>query len=277
MIAKSKKHGFSLTEMVVVVAIIALLTALGLPAIRSLQKSFETGSGVKATINAALSTARAIAAREQRYAGVRFQLDTHGNQYMIFIIHDSEKTGLSNGFRALEGQKPIKLPEDFRVISLFLHANEETDPGAPLNPGFLGDIDVENFSVSSDSKYLRDMLCFSVIFSPNGQIVIHEVRVRNRNGIHEPDNGESNDDIFNSLTSIQNRGIGMFIQDDYGEYGYGEESSVNSFYIYDKSIFNKLGSGMSGTQAGVPRFEYLKSLEPVFINQYTGTLIKSEN
>ena len=105
--ASCKQNGFSLTEMVVVVAIIALLTALGLPAINSLRRSFESGSGAKSMISAALSSARAIAAKEQRYAGVRFELDFHDNQYMIFIIHDPESTGLSNGFRALEGQKRL--------------------------------------------------------------------------------------------------------------------------------------------------------------------------
>ncbi len=270
---RSKKSGFSLTEMVVVVAILALLTGLGLPAIRSLQKSFETGSGVTATINAALSSARAVAAREQRYAGVRFQLDIQGNQYMIFIIHDPEKT-TSNGFRALEGQKPIKLPDDFKVVDMLIQANETNSK--PLNSGtYLQNVDVKDFNASITSSYLRDTSCFSIIFSPAGKLVIHKVRVRNKDGISKPDNGESNDEIFNSLASIQNRNIGMFIQDDYEGYGYGEEVSANAFYIYDKNVFDSLGKGMTVPQAGQERYIYLKSLKPVFINQYTGTIVKT--
>lgn len=270
----SQKNGFSLTEMVVVIAIVAMLTAIGLPAIRSLQKSIETGNGINSLIDAALSTSRAIAAKEQRYAGVRFQLDIYGNQYMIFIIHDFEKTKLSNGFRALEGIKPIKLPDDFRVVDMRVH---ETSADIPLNSStFLEEVDVENFGITYvKNKYLRDTSCFTVIFSPAGKLVLHEVRVRNRDGIAQPDNGQSNDDIFNSLASIQNRNIGIFIQDDYSEYGYQEEISRNSFYIYDKSIFNKLGTG-SVTTNGTLRFNYLKSLKPVFINPYTGTLIISK-
>lgn len=269
-----KKIGFSLTEMIVVVAIVAMLTAIGLPAIRSLQKSFDQGSGVTSLIDAALSTARAIAAKEQRYAGVRFQLDIYGKQYMIFIIYDFEKTNLSNGFRALEGIKPIKLPDDFRVIDMRVH---ETAADELLNSStFLENIDVQNFSVTNmKNKYFRDTSCFSVIFSPAGKLVIHQVRVRNRDGIARPDNGQSNDDIFNSLASIQNRNIGMFVQDDYQEYGYQEEISRNSFYIYDKSILDKLGRNLPGTvtEDGVLRLNYLKSIKPVFINQYTGTLV----
>ncbi len=270
-----KKFGFSLTEMVVVVAILALLTGIGLPAIRSLQKSFETGSGVTATINATFSTARAIASKEQRYAGVRFQLDIQGNQYMIFIIHDPEKTKLSSGFRALDGQKPMKLPDDFRVVDMLIQANETT--GKPLNSGtYLQNIDVKDYTASSNSGYLRDISCFSVIFSPAGRLVVHDVRVRNRDGIFRPDNGESKDDVFNSLASIQNRNIGMFIQDDYEAYGYGKEVSANVFYIYDKNIFDNIGKTVTVAEAGQQRYNYLKSLKPVFINQYTGTIVTNK-
>jgi len=283
MIAKSKKQGFSLTEMVVVVAIIALLTALGLPAIRSLQNSFEKGSGVKATINAALSAARAIAAREQRYAGVRFQLDIHGNQYMIFIIHDPEKTGLSNGFRALEGQKPIKLPDDIRVIDTIVRgsSNASSILERRLGKPIIFDSDTLD-SPDKQNRMIRDTSCFSVIFSPAGKLVTHEVRVRNRNGIHQPVNSitgkVSMDDIFNSPENILNYNVGMFFQDDefpsyvglYGEGCLGEEFSRSKIYIYDKSYFDKLMDPMD-------RANYLRNREPIFINQYTGTLIKSEN
>jgi prepilin-type N-terminal cleavage/methylation domain-containing protein len=265
-----KKNGFSLTEMIVVIAIVALLTALGLPAIHSLQKSFESGSGTKAIIDAALSTARAIAAKEQRYAGVRFQLDLteEQGQYMIFIIHNPEKTKLSNGFRALEGQKPIKLPEDVRVIDMLIHTSANQEEMLNGTSNFLEEIDTENLEPSHNNRFLRDMSCFSVIFSPMGKEVIHEVRVRNKDGIYQPANGQSNDDIFNSPASIQNGNTGMFIQDDYSEYGLGSEMSRDKFYMYEKSYFNKLSNSQD-------RFDYLRSLKPAFINQYTGTIVNS--
>ena len=90
-------------------------------------KSFESGGDTKSIINAALSTARAVAAKEQCYTGIRFALDFNDNQYMIFIIHDPEKTGLSSGFRALEGQKPIKLPDDSRVIDKMIRVGLPED------------------------------------------------------------------------------------------------------------------------------------------------------
>ena len=103
--AGHRNSGITLTEMVVVIGAVAVLTALGLPAIRAFVKSFESEASSKAAISASLSSARATAAKEQRYAGVRFQNkyqpDGKGCQYMIFIIHDPEKTADAYGFRAV--------------------------------------------------------------------------------------------------------------------------------------------------------------------------------
>ena len=92
--AKRKQSGLTLMEMVVVVSVVAVFTVLGVPAIRALFRSIEAEGGARAMISAALSTARAIAARQQHYAGIRFQNkyqeDGRGCQYMIFIVHDPQ-------------------------------------------------------------------------------------------------------------------------------------------------------------------------------------------
>jgi type II secretory pathway pseudopilin PulG len=274
--SKNKHTGLTLTEMVVVIATIALLATLGLPAIRALLGSFETSSGTRDMINAALSGARAIAAREQRYAGVRFQRDSEGNQYMIYIVHDPEKTGLSPGFRAVEGLKPMKLPGNTRVADLMVRVNHSpTAAGAQdsqetlLQASQLDDTNPQNLGPDGKNMYVTDMSSFSIIFSPNGKLVVHEVRIRNRDGIFQPDNSVSNkismDDIFNSPENISNLDIGMFVQDDYAHLGLGAESSRNRIIIYDGVQFDKMDA-----QA---RFDYLKSLEPIYINPYTGTTI----
>ena len=282
MLRKNKQFGITLTEMVVVIATIAILATFGLPAARSLLKSFESGSGTKSIIDAALSTARAIAIKEQRYAGIRFELDFHDNQYMIFIVHDPEKTGLSSGFCALDGQKPIKLPDDSRVIdkmrrmfrdpvSLQDRKLEETPPH--LRFTFLDD----ETTPDGQNEAIRDMSCFSIIFSPTGKMVSHPVRVRNRDGIPMPDNAiagkVSMDDIFNSLENILNFNVGMFLQDDFwpsiiGGGGLGAEYSRTRFFIYEKSVFDKLNTSED-------RYNYLINLQPIFINPYTGTIIEN--
>jgi len=274
--AKYGQSGLTLTEMAVVIATIALLAVFGLPAVHMLLESFESGSGAKSMISAALSSARAIAAREQRYAGIRFQQDLAGNQYMVFIVHDFNKTGLNPGFRVVEGLRPIKLPENLRVMDLVVRINHGThwtdaeDPrDEPLKVDYLDDTSPLNLGPDQRNKYITDTSSFSIVFSPSGKLVMRDVRVRNRDGIYQPDNGVSGkvsmDDIFNSERNIRNYNVGLFIQDDYAEFGLGVESSRSRLIIYDKTQFDKLDAR--------GRFNYLNSLEVIYINPYTGTII----
>lgn len=265
-------------EMTVVIAVVALLVSLGLPAVRMLFDSFESHSGGRAVISAALASARAIAAREQRYAGVRFQQDLDGNQYMVFIVHDPARkpygTNLTNGFRAVEGVEPIKLPDSVGVTDLMVRIDRRpTQYGAensidrPIEVDDLDDTNPANFGPDGTNVYVRDTCAFSIVFSPSGKMVIHNVRVRNKDGDYQPVNlSESADDIFNSPENIIDNDRGMFIQDDYAELGYGEESSRNKFIIYDKTQFDELDGG--------GRFNYLSGLEFIYINPYTGTMIE---
>jgi prepilin-type N-terminal cleavage/methylation domain-containing protein len=275
---KRTKSGLTLTEMVVVIAIISLLVAFGLPVMRVIRESFESKTGGKSMISAALSSARAIAAKEQHYAGIRFQRDSAGNQYMISIIHDFENTGLNPGFRAVENLKPIKLPESLGVMDLMVRSNHGTNwtdaedlLNEPLNAAYLDDTNPQNLGPDQKNRYITDTSTFSIVFSPSGKLIMRGVRVRNRDAIYQPNNGAPNkvsmDTVFNSPYNIITSGVGTFIQDDYAELGLGAESSRNSFVLYDKIRFDKLDAGA--------RYDYLSSLEQVYINPYTGTIISA--
>ena len=273
------KTGFTLTEMVVVLATMSLLVAFGLPVIRMIRESLESKTGGISMISAAMSSARAIAAKEQHYAGIRFQRDSNGRQYMIFIIHDFEKTGLNPGFRAVRNLKPTKLPDSMGVMDSMVRINHGTNwtdaeelLDEPLNAAYLDDTNPQNLGPDQKNMYITDTSSFSIVFSPNGKLVLRNVRVRNKDGIYQPDNGLPNkistDSIFNSPQNITTYEAGKFIQDDYAELGLGAESSRNSFVIYDKIRFDKLNA--------IERFNYLSSLEPVYINPYTGTIISTD-
>ena len=264
---KRKQSGITLMEMTVVVAIVALLAAFGLPAIRTFVNSLESKGPAEAMINAALSSARAIALKEQRYAGIRFQCAYEPNnpkgalaspQYMIFIINETNRDlsgNLANGFRVVEGIEPIKLPDSIGVMEV-INSDGEVDD----NP----------------SGELTNKTSFSILFSPAGKLVIHDVRVRNRDGVYQPDNSDSDkdkhsmDDIFNSLVNIRDYGVGMFIQDDYGPLGFVEEPSRNAFIIYERDKFK------AAFEKGLAYSDYLKNLAPIHINPYTGTIIKQD-
>lgn len=227
--AKSRQSGVTLTEMTVVVAVIALLVTFGLPAIRAFRGAFESGGSAKGLISAGLATARAIAAREHRYAGIRCQQDLHGYQYMIFIVHDFDETNLANGFRAVEGLKPIKLPETIGVMDLYTRGVHIIDNGG---------ID--------ESDEVLDTTTFSIVFSPAGKLVVHDVRT-----------------IFNDQL------LAIFQDDSSNTFPYQQELSRNSFIIYDRKEFKHAyenGQGYLGC---------LEKLVPetVYVNPYTGTII----
>ena len=249
--------GLTLMEMTVVIATIAVLGALGLPAMRTLLDSLESQGSAKTIINGALASARAIAAKEQRYAGVRFQKIYDPNnslkdtsQYMIFIVYNIRtKTTLADGFfHAAEGLQPIKLPDSAGVMDLMIDEDKTIDSTGEIN----------------NNKNFRDTTSFSIIFSPSGKLAIHNVQIRNKDGL---DNDNSNDDIFNTETNVENNGIGMFIQDDSTDGSLDKEPSRNKFIIYDRTKFKRL-------EAGNRWSGYLEDLVPIYINPYTGTMIE---
>jgi len=243
--AKSRQPGVTLTEMTVVVAVIALLVTFGLPAIRTFHSSFESGASVRAMISAGLASARAIAAREQHYAGIRFQKahnptdanPLNATQYMVFIVHDLGRTGRANGFRAVEGLKPIKLPDSVGVMDLYT----------------MGASVVDDSGIDEWDKVI-DTTAFSIVFSPAGKLVVHDVRVLSQN---------ANDSVFNDLSSSD----AMFQEDSYDTFPYWQELSRNSFIIYDRKEFKQ------AYEKGQGYLNCLVRLVPIYINAYTGTMI----
>ncbi len=256
---KPRQSGLTLMEQTVVIAIVALLVAVGLPAVRTFLDSFESRGSVKAMISASLASARAIAAREQKYAGIRFQnryqQDNKGCQYMIFIVQDPEI--LAWGFRAVDGAEPIKLPDSIGVMDLRINDNDKVDTNVELVAG----------------EDLTDTTTFSILFSPSGKLVIHDVQVRNRDGCYQPKTEtDSMDSVFNGYDNIRYHDIGMFVQDDYfpaspPDLGLGPEPSRRSFIIYDKTRFKEVAENKRWT-------DYLKYLDVIHINPYTGTMIQ---
>ena len=238
--AKSRQSGLTLMETTVVVAVVALLTSMGLPAIRTFFDSMATSGGTRAMISASLASARAIAAKEQRYAGIRFQEDLAGNQYMIFIVndpnlYDSSVFRVVYGFRTVERIQPIKLPESIGVMDISSIA-----------------IDAD---IDDDMQELPNATTFSIVFSPSGKLVIHDVQVLRKN-IY--------DRVFNDPTLP----VKPMFEDDFfiASPPYQKEASRNRFVIYDKVQFGKIDIDRRWS-------DYLSGLEVIYINPYTGTMV----
>jgi hypothetical protein len=267
--------------MTVVIAAVALLVVFGLPAIRAFIDSFQSQAGARAMIGAALASARAVAAREQHYVGIRFQkaYDHEGPlkapQYMIFVINDPdpEGTDLANGLRAVEGIEPIKLPDSLGVMDLKVRTNHGTssDDAEDANDTALRASDLDAPDNIRD-RTIRDTTSFSIVFSPSGRLVVQQVRVRNRDGDYRPTSRlDSMDSVFNGDDNIRDNNIGMFIQDDYAHLGLGQEWSRKKFVIYDRDEFRDVVKSGNTQQ----HREYLEDLREsmIYINPYTGTLI----
>jgi hypothetical protein len=284
-----KTLGLTLIEMTLVIGTMVLLVGFAVPAVRSLTHSFQSEGAVKSMIDAALSSARAMAMTRQRYVGVRFQkLCTSDDpadplkgildapQYMIFIMSEEPKKigNLRNGFRAVDGLDPVKLPSTVGVMDLGGSLVAPVDPARDAT--------------------LADATTFSIVFSPSGRLLVHSVRARNRQGRYQPRNdpGSGNmahDDIFNSPENICLYHEGKFIQDDYSnsknsnstkesvEFGLGEESSVTSFVIYDTATLRTFYK--SGAQPLTALSDYLNTLsteKSVHVSSYSGHLILSD-
>jgi hypothetical protein len=174
---------------------------------------------------------------------------------------------LANGFRAVDGIQPIKLPDSIGVMDLQIRSNW-TDPS--MNG--IGDQIININAFIDNPEEVSATTAFSIIFSPAGKLVIHVVTVRNRGGDYRPNTPQLSkyDDIFNSTYNIINNDLGMFVQDDYAEMGYGSEFSRNRLYIYETKKFKQ------ARDIGNPWDGYLLrvSQKPIYINPYTGTLIE---
>jgi Tfp pilus assembly protein PilE len=271
--------GLTLTELAVVIAVMALLAGLALPAARMIIGSFESGDGARSMISAALASARALAAKEGHYVGVRFQKAYNPEapdplnpltapQYMIFVIHDSNI--MAHCFRAIEGTKPIRLPDSVIVTDLTIVPTRNVVN--PVNPALEIRLDDPALApaaaddLMNQAQELRDATTFSIVFSPSGKLVLQGVRVR-RQGI--------GDAVFNESAQVD-AGVAMFYQDDYfgpgSDLGLGPEPSRNRFIILDRDKFAR------AYKAGKVWSDYLAALatETIYLNPYTGTIISKD-
>jgi prepilin-type N-terminal cleavage/methylation domain-containing protein len=242
-----KNQAMTLTELLVVMSVMVILLAIAAPVAKKLAQSLGESTGTRSIIGAAMANARAIAVRDQKYTGVRFQQDSSGKQYLILIVHDPNATNLANGFRAIQGKKPMALPDNVGVIAT----------------GTYSDTTAAGFIALDNTAGMTNATTFSVTFSPAGKFVTHPVRVRNKDG--KTNNDTSNDKVFNTQNNVSN-GIAMFVQDDYLPQLY-EENSVPSFIIYEKKEFDKVA--VNKRWSG-----YLSKLDMEFVNPYTGELVK---
>ena len=128
------KHGITLIELTVVIAIIITLSAIGLVGVKTLENSFINTCS-KGVINGLLNSARTTAIARQTYTGIRFQKQDD-TQYAIFITHDSN----------------ISYPDDNKTIPF------TAITGHPLFNLGKANIDETTIVFSSQGKLVRKLV-----------------------------------------------------------------------------------------------------------------------
>lgn len=203
---QQESKGITLMELAVVVGIIALLTAISLPAISMLKKSLGVERTPVRVLSSLLGSARARAVKEQRYAGAHFERTPGGKQYCIMIISepaipyslpaiDPEQDDIP--FVAVDGVQPVSLGKETVIAS-----------GADVN-----DLSVD------------------IIYSPSGRLVRKSVMLCSNPA-------KTNDDIFHNTSGLFKTRIQGKMSD--RAVSFCEESGVRVFYIntYTGEIIN---------------------------------------
>ncbi|KPK76172.1 MAG: hypothetical protein AMJ79_07870, partial [Phycisphaerae bacterium SM23_30] len=119
---KPRQYAFSLAELLVVMAIIGLMLGLTMPSVNTMIHSHHLAS-VKTLIRSALTQAQVYAASNQKYAGLRFQQDLDGKQYVVLIEHQPRcivsgaLENIGERYTAIPKVKPIALPDGIGLIS----------------------------------------------------------------------------------------------------------------------------------------------------------------
>ena len=260
-------------------SIIIIVSGISIFSIRAAMDAFESRDNVQGLISSAIANAKALAAKEGKLAGIRFQkiYDPSGvenaSQYMIFIVSDAESASnltASRMFVAAKGKRAIKLPDSIGVMDLRL--------GFPQGSH---DEYINTDNEIATTQYLSDTTTFSIIFNPTGKLISIPVNVRNRDG-EASGNLDSLDELFNTFDkitqpdsgSVVNRS-GIFLQDgnangdDESQQGIKEELGRSSFIIYDREILNKTDENKRWS-------EYLNKLPVIYLNSYTSELVVDE-
>ncbi len=124
-----ERRGFSLVELVVVMAIMSLLLAIGVPSVRAIIDSGKANTGIN-SIGVASGVARALATRQRAFMVGRYDgcamLFTPANEIRIVEDYEDAVNGsgtpldgiTENGYADIVDANYVKLPVDACVVGL---------------------------------------------------------------------------------------------------------------------------------------------------------------
>ncbi|MCK5269166.1 MAG: prepilin-type N-terminal cleavage/methylation domain-containing protein [Sedimentisphaerales bacterium] len=268
---KQQQSGFTLIEMLVVVAIIAVLVAMSLPNTMGIIRSHRSAA-TKNLIRNALAQAQAHAAVTQKYAGVRFQQSASGRQYIVLIESNSNVKIIAPSFA------PWPL---YQLIDRFVAVDNAKATAMPT--GFVamqGDI-IDDFDLDGNAK-LWEKATFSIIFSPTGQLVTKRCQclprlAPNDHLIPQADYELENDGIFCAPADAAEEGPPLARDEIADAWTDMVELSMGGMYLCEWDPLDKEEIPTDARWSGyLNRYRSEERVEYVLINIYTGTIIKEE-
>ncbi len=147
---RTTRIGFTLVEMLAVISIIAIASAIMVPAFSRLVESVNFSSGVN-TVTSVLGSARSLAIQQKRHTAVLFLFDTKTESMTLEILEEYQASLDPNtgapyfAFAPAFGRTPVKLPIGVGLYGLPKPPRPRCDSGEASPDGYAGRVDCAPF------------------------------------------------------------------------------------------------------------------------------------
>lgn len=226
--AGATRRGFTMVELMIVMAIIIVMAALAIPSLTGLTRSSSDGAA-RTALRSLFSSARARAATYMQYVGVRFQQDRDGRMWAIMLQQPKPSNDFPNGcpayepnctyltFVAANDVDPIPLPKGVELARGDLASTNPPPTPIADNQFWWTPTLVSTTAPRPNNAGNVPATTFTVVFSPSGQIVRRDVHVAQRPDTWKNDGSgdlATWDSVFSfNSTAGQSGGKGMFRSD----------------------------------------------------------------
>jgi len=274
-----RQSGFTLIEMLVVVGIMAIMMALVVPNTGGLIQSHRMSSAQN-LVRSALAQAQAYAAAHQKYAGIRFQRDRKGTQYLV-LIEKMDKID-PDDYVAVPNAKPVPLPTGIfalsGVVDIYDGGSGSSNPNQLMASRnvYLQDYDER---AGNGRACLENATTFGLVFSPSGQLVVKSVEVVPRG---------NTDRIFGTYNAtgypVSNLNRRLLSHDNRPTSAPWclDELSTSGFYLCDLGLLEGMAedqrySSLIQEYTGrvwIKKYKSNEGIERIMINFYTGRIME---